>query len=119
DRNVTGVQTCALPIYRRPHRHPPLATEPARRQLLDRGDARPGHCSPRRPGSPGQGARGVAARPSDRPAGGPAAMTVLPSRLDTSSAEYADARKVMLERLEEIGTEHAQALGRGALRGVR
>src|SRR5699024_4009658 len=61
----------------------------------------------------GQGARGVAARPSDRPSGGPAAMTVLPSRLDTSSAEYADARKVMLERLEEIDTEHAKAVAGG------
>ena len=40
-------------------------------------------------------------------------MTVLPSRLDTSSAEYADARKVMLERLEEIDTEHAKAVAGG------
>src|SRR5699024_10415917 len=46
-------------------------------------------------------------------------MTVLRSRLDTSSAEYSTNRAAMLDKLEELETEHAKAVAGGGEKYVR
>ncbi|MDE3724091.1 carboxyl transferase domain-containing protein [Nocardiopsis sp. N85] len=45
-------------------------------------------------------------------------MTVLPSRIDTASAEFAEARESMLAALGEIDAEHAKALAGGGVEYV-
>jgi len=46
-------------------------------------------------------------------------MTVLRSRLDTSSAEYSTNRAAMLDKLEELETEHSKAVAGGGEKYVR